>query len=77
MNEYLVDIYEEVLSYRRDLESILHDVPDFPNKFECEDAIKQGISELDSWLKERENDYRKLIAKEEAALEAEYWRDRI
>ena len=41
MNEYLVDLYDEVLAYRRDLESILHNVPDFPNKFELKESTAQ------------------------------------
>lgn len=73
----LVDIYEEVEDFIDKLTKIKDDIPDFDEKFWCEDYLTDTIRMCEEWIEEHQEDYFKLRQQEIDELNYEFEKSRL
>lgn len=75
--ENLIDTYEEVLEFMENVKGFFGDVPDFSEKYYCEDYLLDIIKLCSEWLEQNQEEYIKARTEEENSLIREYERSRL
>lgn len=75
--ENLIDTYEEVLEFMENVKGFFSDVPDFSEKYYCEDYLLDVIKLCSEWLEQNQEEYIKARTEEENSLIREYERSRL
>lgn len=75
--ENLVEIYDEVLVFMKNIKNLIPDIPDFEEKEGCEDCLFDAMHLCSDWLELNNERYLEAKRKEEIALNVEYERMKL
>lgn len=73
----LIDLYEEIVNFVEQVESLANDVPDFEDKEYVENDLNDAKDTLNQWLENNKEWYDKQMRKEEFMRNAEFERSRL
>lgn len=74
--ENLIDTYEEVLDFMEELHNIVEDIPEFEDSNWVDNYLTNALKLCSDWLEQNEEEYGRLKAEEEIALNREYERSK-